>query len=81
MLTKNTVFYNAKTGDIKIAYVVQHGSSVLSNVESFIESFMETGDQRTRDCLDKIAHDIRSSNLSLEDSINLVGEMRRETRI
>lgn len=80
-LTKETVFYNARRGDVKIAYIVKQRSSVQSNMVSFIYSFMETGDKRTRDCLDKLSHDISMNNLSLEDSIDRIGEIKRETRI
>ena len=80
-LTKETVFYNARTGNVRIAYIVKKGSSVQSNVVSFIDSFMETDNQRTRDCLDKLGHDISIKNLSLEDSINRIGELKRKTFI
>ncbi|MEE3362780.1 MAG: DUF6382 domain-containing protein [Anaerovoracaceae bacterium] len=78
VLTKDTVFYNVRTGDLRIAYVAGGQGVLNDHIVDFILSFRDGEDARTREHLDRIAAVIKEENPSLTDIVDMMGEERRD---
>ena len=77
VLTKDTVFYNVRTGDVRIAYVAGARGVLNDHIVDYILSFRDGEDADTRAHLDRIAAEIKEGNLSLTDIVDMMGEERR----
>ena len=76
----NTIFYDRKTGQVRIAYVpVENPSSTLrENMIGFINQMEGAVSQEDRLYLETVKSKMEENNYYLADMINLIGDMKRK---
>lgn len=79
MLTMDTIFYDRKTKQVKIAYVPleENASTLRENMSEFITE-IEAGVTGTgRTYLQDVKTEIEENNYYIQDLINVIGDIRR----
>ena len=79
-LTPETVYYNLKQKDVKIAYIPSENKSksLNDNISFYIDSLSEGAAEEACKYLDHIKESMKKGHHSIKDIITKVGEMRRE---
>lgn len=78
-LDMRTIFYNRKTGQVRIAYVPVDppGSTLRENMIGFITQMESAVSQEDRLYLETVKNKMEENNYYLADMINLIGDMKR----
>lgn len=79
-LNRETIFYNEKTGQIRIAYVPvsKQWASLKENVIGFVGEVEGEIGGTQRLYLEKVKKHLNHHNYYVKDMINLIGELKRE---
>ncbi len=79
LLNTDTVFYNPKYKNVKLAYYPREKDVIiLDNVLGFLEALGERTTAQGKSYLDRVAEIYRNNNCDLSDMIQGAGELRRE---
>lgn len=79
VLSGETVFYHLKHRDVKIAYVPDiEKRSIGSKLKKFIDELASYGDDNAKSYLKRTSSAIAIYNYNLKDTVNHVGEIKRE---
>lgn len=80
-LNLDTIFYNRKTGQVRIAYVpVEHQSTLRENMVNFVTEVEKGMPGGGRVYLEKVKKKLDENNYYITDIIDLIGELKREVR-
>lgn len=79
-LSKETIFYNERTGQIRIAYVPigKQWASLKENVMGFVGEVEKDVNEKNRFYLQRVRKYFDHNNYYIKDMINLIGELKRE---
>lgn len=80
LLTTDTVFFNAETGEIKIAYVpaAEQPAGLRRNILFLIAQLKKDVTDNYTGYLDRFAMIVNENNYHIRDLVNRLGLMRRE---
>ncbi len=80
MLTLDTIFYDRRTKQVRIAYVPmpQGRMNLQENMATFIGEVERQLPGKKRPYLEKVRRQVRENNYPMKDIINLIGELKRE---
>ena len=76
-LNLDTVFYNPKKKQVKIAYVPCQGKSLLKNIKSYIYQLYDEAGEETKEYLDGVIEEIDKYNFTIKRMAICVHEQRR----
>lgn len=76
-LTVDTVFYNPKKKQVKIAYIPNYGNSLVKNIRSFIYQLYDMCGEESREYLEDVIDEIEKYNLSIKHMASYVHQQRR----
>lgn len=79
-LDMNTIFYDRKTGQVRIAYVPLENphSTLRENMIGFITQMEGAVGREDRLYLETVKNKMQENNYYLADMINLIGDMKRK---
>lgn len=78
LLNVDTVFYNRRCKDTKIAYYPRReGQQIAKSVEAYIRELSGMADEKGRRLLERTVDLFRRNNCDLPQMITVVGELRR----
>lgn len=79
-LSLDTIFFNQKTRQVKIAYVPAEETdlNLREHMSGFIAQMEQGIGGNDRIYLEKIKHQMEENNYYIRDLINLIGELRRK---
>ncbi len=78
-LSMDTIFYNRKTKQVRIAYVPveENQLSLRENMSEFFSQMKEKISGKERGYLEKVKSQMEERNYYIGDLINMIGEIRR----
>lgn len=78
-LSMDTIFYNRKTGQVRIAYVPvkRNASTLRENMSGFISQMGSQMGKKEKNYLTEVKMQMEENNYYIQDMINVIGEMRR----
>lgn len=79
-LSKDTIFYDEKTGQVKIAYIPMEKQylSLRENMMDFIFQVERGVEKDNRQYLKKVRDHLDHNNYYIKDIINLIGQLKRD---
>ena len=76
-LNKDTVFYNLKKKNIRIAYVPTNDGSLYEHLNDFIDELAEDAKEETVEYLKSVKNDLHLYNRNLKELAGFVSEQRK----
>lgn len=76
-LNKETVYYNPKQKNIKIAYIPQENKTLQESVSEFIDELTFDANNETVEYLDNVKADIYFQNRNIKEMASFVNEQRK----
>lgn len=76
-INKDTIYYNLKKKNIRIAYIPSKKGSLTEHIGNFIDELSESADDATTEYLMSVKHDLHLYNRNLKDLAGFVSEQRK----